>query len=411
LTIFTDLLDLNVIKVYFQTFDNAGNYTGEWVEFTKYVKKIGSFSSSLDSSDYQIGVFENSNLSLSMNNNTGLFSDSDSENSFFTFKRPNTKVRITYQGAEFQAGVSVAGDPQGEEIDIFRGLLNDDSYRLNARDEIAKFKVLGFEGLLDNVEVNFSSLSNGDTISTIMKTILNQSTITDVLTYSDSNINVDTDAISDAVADLENLTVSDAMDQLLLVSNSVMYITGETLIVSPRDAGATSQKTFYGQASQNGAENISALTGYNNGIQRVFNFFTWKDEDGKQTDSTSITDNGMRKEEIDFGIFTDTTKQNTLLASLLAEFKDKKIEFNLTTPLDYTTLELALLDRVTVDYPTTYIATEGNDLPLYGASIYGEAVYPAGLFALIISDQDPYKIIKKKFNLNRQEITFKLREI
>jgi len=222
---------------------------------------------------------------------------------------------------------------------------------------------------------------------------------------------VDTDAASDAVASLEDLSVREAMDELLLLSNSIMFIEGETIKVRGRDASATSQKTFYGQASLNGAENISAITGHNNGIHRVFNSFTWKNEDGKQFDATSITNNGLKRKEIDSAIFTDTTKQNTILSALLTEFKDKKTEFNLTGILDYSTITLKLLDKVTVDYPTIHIAAAGSELPILGAAILGTAVLPSGLFALTISDADEYKIIKKKYDLIKQEITFKLRQV
>jgi hypothetical protein len=53
---------LNSYKVYIQTFDDTGNYTGTWTEITRHVISLGNTGIQIDSSDYDVGVFRNSNL-------------------------------------------------------------------------------------------------------------------------------------------------------------------------------------------------------------------------------------------------------------------------------------------------------------------------------------------------------------
>jgi len=406
-------LNLNCIRVYIKPFDIDGNYT-TFQEVTKYVKSIGNISSEIDSADYNIGIYRNSNVSINLNNRNGEFSDIEVLQSIFRYKRKDSIVKITYAGFEygFQCGtVSCGSRGLSEELTLFEGLLNDESYRLDAENEDAKFTILGYESLFDRVEVPYASLSGGDTVSDIIYTILNQTEITSLLTISSGNINPDVDQASDDISWLENKTVSDALDKLLLISNSVLYIKSGIVYVSARDPGTMLAYTFYGQAAATGSENIMKLSNYNNGAQRIFNLFTWKDSVALSRDADSININGAKKVELDFEVYTNTTKQENFMDALLAEFKDAKKELELETMLTYDTLALNILDKVNIDYPTVYYAEGDNELPVCGVAICGEAILPIGLWNLVISSDINFKILKKEYNLNNLIVKFKLREV
>ena len=74
-------------------------------------------------------------------------------------------------------------------------------------------------------------------------------------------------------------------------------------------------------------------------------------------------------------------------------------------------LDLLPLDGISIDYPTVYIASEGNEIPLYGISIYGTAVYPIGEYAKTISTSTVYKVMGIKIQAKKDLVTFTVRQI
>ena len=108
---------------------------------------------------------------------------------------------------------------------------------------------------------------------------------------------------------------------------------------------------------------------------------------------------------------TNTTKRSNLLTDYKDEFKDPKQELTLTGILDYDTIQLFLLDRVNIDYPTVFEPAQGSDLPIYGVAVYGQDKYPLGQWNLTIDTTTNYKILGRSVDLKNNLITFTLREI
>ena len=121
------------------------------------------------------------------------------------------------------------------------------------------------------------------------------------MTVSAGNISVGQDQVPDSIAELEETTVKEALDLLLEASNSVVYVdvTDQTVYVKPRTAAASVSHTFYGQASDNGSESIVNIQNVRTGLNRTFNFWKWKDTTTTAKDTTSITNYGVRKKELD----------------------------------------------------------------------------------------------------------------
>jgi len=241
-----------------------------------------------------------------------------------------------------------------------------------------------------------------------MKALLNQTKITDLLTYADANILPGTDAVVDLVAEFENETVKSVFDTLLLVSNSVLYLDGDTIKVKNRNFAATSTHTFYGQASNDGIENIDKISKIKNGVARVINLLKWEDTGISSNDQTSGENFGIRKKDIKVdGITTNATRQ-TILDNIRDEFKDSKQEFELKTEMNYTTLLLAELDKVTVDYPPIPFTVEGN-LALIDIAII-DVDQIAGIVSNFEINKVDYGIMGFKINMQTESITFSLRE-
>ena len=147
------------------------------------------------------------------------------------------------------------------------------------------------------------------------------------------------------------------------------------------------------------------------GINRMFNFLKWTDTTITYKDNTSITTYGVRKKEIDNDLFTNTTKRENILEAYGVEFRTPKKELMLSTILDYETIELFMLDRVAIDYPTVFYPSSGDELPVYGIAVYGGDYYPYGTWSFTLSTSTNFKIIERAVDLKKKTVDFKLREI
>lgn len=486
-------------RVYINPFDNTGAYTG-FVDVTDYVdfSQIGTIDSALDNTDYNLGIFRNSNFSITFRNDSGLFSDVGQPMSMFKYTRTNSLLKITYcaNAAPVVCGFFKAGNTVlASEIQVFKGQISDKDLELDALTRELTFTVLGLENILTQAAIdqdfltatsialafttNFASnpsqlilgalgsivpiipvnapvllipvgasvvpspfkantkyyvqtsadrgagfvpfvylsqsqgsfsndptqpstladpivMTDDGTGTFILQTyiqgakdaiynILNQAPITDFLTVDFANINPN--AIIGEFYDMSGTlgqNVWDALQDMLLATNSVFYVRNDTIYVAPRTPNAEVDYAFYGQASKLGVENIQELESIKNGLARTFNYFTWDNSPALATNSTSITMFGTLTNDLSITLYGSDvlegfTAQQGLLNSLVAEFGLPKQEMDLYTPLSYDTLALAFLDRVTVDYPAvtmpdgtvsyTFVETPTNPYKIEGISI------------------------------------------
>lgn len=403
-------------RVYLQLFNDSGDYSGVWTEITDDVDfdKLGAIQADLDNTEYDIGVYRANNFSITLNNSKGKYSDIGYPNTIFRYRRPNTLVKVVWEITDEQAICGLCRTDEcwlSEEKDIFFGLINDEASELDVHAQKVNFKVLGLESIFQKVVVPFGSISAGDLVSEVLYECLNQTAVTDLLTVSQANITVGLDQAIDSISELQNKTVQEGLNTLLLVSNSVVYIDRDrNLIISPRTATAAVQKTFYGQASPDGSENIISIQKFKSGIARTFNFFTFEGTTLYAEDASSRTNYGTRKKEIGSDNFTDNTKRQLILNALRTEFGQPKQELSLTTFWDYRTESLDLLDRVAIDYPTVYLDT-GEELPICGQAICGSAVLPKSLWDFTMTTETNWKILGRSIDTKMGLVTFKLREI
>ena len=407
---------MSQITVSINTTNNLGVYSG-FQDVTKYVNLsgLGNVSQKLDNSQYDVGVFRNTNMSISLTNENGKFSDPSVLQSIFINKRIDSIVKVEWRESDDLpiCGSAVCGDAilGGDEV-LFYGLLNDIASSQNIRDQIIKFSVQGLESIFDRVETNYSSLSVSDNFSTTIYNLLNQSAITALMTVSQSNISVGIEQVPDVITDLQETTVKEALDLLLEASNSVLYVNvaDQTVYVKPRTAAASVTHNFYGQASEIGNENIVNIAQVTTGLNRSFNFWKWQGTTLTAKSQSSIDEYGVRKKELNNDLLTNTTKRSNLLNNFNSEFGEPKQELKLTTYLDYSTTNLFLLDRVDIDYPTFFEPTE-DDLPLFGTAVFGTDKFPIGQWNLKIDTATNWKIIGRRVNLKSETVEFDLREI
>lgn len=407
-------------RIYIKPFDASGAYATDWTEVTRDVdfNSFGSFNQQIDASDYDVGVFTNNGISLTLRNVDGLYSDVGNPTSIFFTKRADSLVKITWTQSDYDyfSGQSYSDDYLVLETEVFTGILVDDSTEMNVRDaQYVTFQILGYESLLDRVIVDFVTYPLADNKTTsIIKSLLAATaaagTVGSNLTVDNSRIVLTNDVVFDDTTVFDNLTCKDAIKILLLAGNGVLYMDGTTPVVSDRTAGASVAYTFYGPASVSGRENISELDKIRSGLNRTFNFITWGSAPISifSSDTSSIASYGARTKNISIDGITDSAKQQAIVNAIKSEFSNPKQEFMLATPLIPETLALTLLDRITIDFPLIPI---DETLALYGKAVYGIDRYPQTLSAFSIGTDTPYKILGIQTDVVAEKITFSMRQI
>jgi hypothetical protein len=406
------------VRVYLKTFDPSGNYLSSYTDISRDVLKVSTIAQSLDNPEYDVGIFRNGSVKISVRNDHGRFGPAGGTKSMFYFKRADSLIKITWTSREnvWKCGFGRAYQPPiGEEVTVFEGLLSEVSSTSQIDDQKVDFQILGFESLLDRVVVPFADISDGDLISDIILACLDQPFITQYLTVDAANINPALDQAIDLKASLETKTVKEALESenLLLGSNSVLYIRDGVVYVSDREPSAELMHTFYGQASDNGRENITLIKDFRDGINRVFNYINWRDTALVAEDLVSESLYGTQKKEIDMTVISpsSTAKIDSILEDIRDEFKDPKTEFILQTPMDYETLELYLKDRVSVDYPTVQRSADGQPVPRWGQAVWNRFSWPYGQWSLTISASDRFKIMSREMDLDKEVISYQMRKI
>lgn len=405
-------MSVNKWTVYLKPFNEDGT-RGEYVDVTDDVdlNSLSKLAIDLDNTEYDIGVYRNSSLSLAFKNRDGRYSDIDNSKSIFRYKRADSLIKVTWRfGQPPICGLAVTNSEwyTGEEITVFVGLLSDDNLKMNLSDQTIKFAVLGRESLFARETVPFGSISNGDLISEVLYAMLNQSKITELLTVAQVNLVPDLDQAIDSIASLQNKTVQEGLNKLLLAGNSVLYIDGDTVRVKAREESASLMRTFYGAGAYRGQENIIDMQEIKTGVARIINYSVWKDVNVTRENASSQTKYGVRKKEVNFEFFTDNIKQGNILQSIVDEFGDPKEELKLICRLTYDTIAIELLDKVSIDYPLVSIDQEGE---IFGAAIAGVSKAAKVLNQFERLPTQFYKIMGRSISVPNANIEFKLRSV
>lgn len=400
------------IRIYFTPFV-TGEIYGEEVEVTNFVQEqsISRLRQQVDQSEYDIGIFKFQDTNIIMNNQSGKFGQPGDGISIFGVRRTGSKVRITWEleDDDVQCNNAFVGDAfLSETKTIFKGTLNDEASTEDIQTQTISFKIMGREAVFSQVEAPTGDYTLADTFKELMVKSLVSPLITNLFTVDADNINPPVDLVIDLLDQWVGATVKKVFDDLLLVSNSILYIRDDTIFIVSRDPSAESKFTFFGPTSEEGIENIQDLSKVRFSLNKTFNFWQW--DDFIIRGAASIASFGVRKKAFSFDGITDNGKKGTILTALQDEFSLPVREFDLTTPATYETIELFIGDQVRVDYPTIFFTSEGNQLPYYDRSKYDEAVYPAGEFSITIDKEVPHKIMGRTFDLKKKLITFKIRE-
>jgi len=358
---------------------------------------IKTMKKSIDSGDYEVGVFTYGDITLKVLNYNGKYNDESDNRSIFNYTRDLAKIRVDYS------------DNNGDTT-RFKGLINDEATKQDIDKETITFRVLSLDSVIRTTKVSAGIITNASLASSAIKNILNQTKILSVLNYSESNINVDQDFTIDDGTKFDNLNVRKALTDLLTSSNSVLIIdSSENMIVQSRDKNINSTLNLYGPYDLKNRENILGVKKYNRGIHRTFT--SVKVGEIEATDNGYSLDYGFRQKKLTLDFITSEATQLTLATKILNEFKIPRIELEVTAPTNVLKNAM-LLDPVSLNYPLRVKRIDGKFLPVIGITEIGdnEMPLPYTYGNVSISPAIAFKIIEISENSSKFETTLKLRQ-
>lgn len=377
------------------------------------ISGISNITKSIDSADYDFGVFFFSDLTLKGYNYNGYFNEESDIRSIFRVTRDRCKVRIEFENIDIDRNSSNRiTSTSAVNTTTFYGIINEEATRLDVVTDTIQFKVLSRDSVLRTTNIPAGTVSDGMTFKSAMTAILNNPQITSLLNVSASNINPDLNIQIDVGAEFDNITVKEGLDQLLLVSNSVLLIDQSmNVIIKNRTEDITRPIiTLYGKSDQYARENIVTVTTYNSGKHRMFTAVKFNGYEA--SNAAYVATFGYRQKSIDFAFITDSVKNRQIAESLLDQFKTPKIEVSVQVPTSIAK-SLRLLDRVSLNFPLRAKPPAGKFLPVYGSSVYGDAStpYPNVYGSIKISRYTAFKIIEIEDNPKEYLSIVRLRQV
>lgn len=385
-------------KVYMTT-RLSENIYGEEVEISAQILNTGikAMKKSIDSSDYEIGVYTYGDISLKVTNYNGEYNDETDGRSLFPYSRDLTKIRIVYK------------DNNGEYT-RFRGLINDVATKQNIGREEVEFRVLSLDSVIKTTKVSGGLINDNSLASTAIKSILNQTGITRVLNYNESNINVDVDFTIDVGSYFDNNESRKSLNELLFFTNSVLLIdSSDNIIVQSRKENSKDTLNLYGAYDEKNRQNIIDLKKYNNGKHRTFT--SVKIEGIESTDNEYVLDYGFKQLVKKATFITNESTKKKIGDRILLEFKKPMIELEVTVETE-TVKNSDLLDRVSLNYPMRIVRHENKFLPIVGVAKIGDSLtpLPESYGNISISPAIAFKIIEISENPKSFQTTLKLRQ-
>lgn len=389
----------------------------EFIDITEDVleSSLGAIKQKLESDDFDVGKITFDNIALTLRNEEATYSEASNPTSIFTIKRDQSIIKIDWAINSY--GHSCGNSPCGLTFlsyskTIFKGLLEENSAEFDVSTQNITFKVLGLDSIINKESTPFSSLSVLDDANTLVYKILNQVNITKFLTVDLVNIDCKNNEIMDTIAPLEGTNCLEALQEILFVANSIMFVRDDVIYIKGRTETPDSKFTFYGPSSNEGIENIASISEYGIGLNRTWNLWQWEGTTIQVSFADSIDTYGVRKKVVKSELITNSGKISTILNSYLNEFGFPKTELTLTVPMYTPIANLGFLDKINIDFPSEVLPTV-DEL----ASKYNQAKYDSGykynrvINSLFISISKNWKILNRSIKIRKQEIEFKIREV
>lgn len=374
---------------------------GSWVDVTRYVTtaNLGRYRRSIDSDDFDIGYYEESNVTIGFDNQCGDFMENRGFFEGAIIDRSRIRIIAGYRDPEAPSDLSRAS----YEVD-FEGIIDDRGTSIDSNQENARFTVLSYSSIINRLRTDPGAVGTGQDFKTAFFNLLNRSEINQLLTVDLNNINPKLNLPIDVPSFFAGKQLKQSISSLLLASNSVLKITNNTIYVVPRTQSPTVRFQFFGKGSKRPC-NIISLTNWHTGLRRAITRIRLNELEWDA--STEILDlYGSNLKTIDLGMMTDEDVIQAIAEDIIAEFQYPKAEFELTT--DYLGNEIDILDMVTVENEGTITS---DSPPIYGKAVYGQSNYTERVGGVKLRLIEGYKVLSISHNYQNYTTTIKLRAI
>jgi len=340
------------------------------------ISGISSIKRAIDSSDYDIGVFFFSDVTISGYNLNGYFNDQSDSRSIFTVTRDRCKVKIQFIETDITRSDSGRITDATDDTTItFFGLINEEATRADAVTDKITFKVLSRDSVFRTTKIAGGTIANGVTYQSAIFSILNTPKITSILTVTLGNINPALNQTVDDGSAFDNMKVNEALNLILLASNSVMVIdeTGAVIIKNRTELDTRPVLNLYGKSDTLGRENIITITTFNTGTHR--NFTSVLVNETEFSNTAYVQTFGYRQKKLTLDFMTDASKIEAIGDELVAQFQIPKIEISVRVPTSLVK-DYQLLDRVSINYPLRAKPISGKFLPIVGSTKINDSNMP-----------------------------------
>ena len=307
-----------VRKLYIKRREENGDFEADWLRVDDYklvnrVVNWGSVKLSVDDQEGRIGSFNASNLSLTLKNDDGLFNvETDDRSLWFGFlnrKLTKVKIEVGYQDKyENEVGVE----------NIFEGVINKVKI---GDDQLARLEVLSYHTILKKYDISDLTLTGTKLASEIIEAIMNQTKITNFISYEAPDLDV-----NPSVQDCAQLsgTYWDIIMTLAFQCNAVPKVYADRFQIISRTIIGTSVWVFNGKGSAN--SDIFKIVSFDDeGADRVRVLWTVKDSAVFARSSSALL---LKKyldepENIDLSLIAAGDRQ-AVVNALLAEWENPK---------------------------------------------------------------------------------------
>lgn len=388
---------IRYIRAYLSPRLADGTY-GAWQNVSRFVTEnsLGSYSRSIDSNDFDIGFYEESNVTIGFDNTDARFTEGYGY--FGNAQVDRSKIRLV-------AGYHDPSNPKSIEFETtFEGIINDQGTRLDTVNEDAVFTVLSYSGIIGRLRTDPGAVTNGQTFRTALHNLLNRPEINSLLTVSLDNINPQLNETVDNASWFAGQQLKQSINALLLASNSIFKIRDNTIYITGRTESATVRFQFFGKGASKPA-NVLSLTNFHNGLRRCITRVKVNNTILDANDSL-ISRYGATLKEVPLGFITNPVKEAAIASAVLDEFSFPKPELELTT--DFLGNEIELLDLVTIDNEGT---VQDEEPAIYGKAVYGQALYVRRQGGVRIKALEGFKVLGISHDFRGYTTTLKLRSI
>lgn len=321
---------------------NLDNTLQPFRDISRFVKKAGisTLKKSIDTNDFDVGFYEQSNVNLVLDNSLGSFMR---DKGFFLNQLiDRSKVRIK---AGFENAVTGSND---FEV-AFEGIISGETMNANLKREDISYKVISYSSLINQLKTRGGAAVNGQEFKTTFFNLLNVTEIKNYLTVDIANINPKLNETIDDGSWFEGKQLNEAINKLLIASNSVLIIKNNTIFIKSRDENPTVKFNYYGKGSAFPA-NIVDIKNYNEGDKRIITRVLFEgDTVPFEAEQFVIDKYGAKLKTVDLGFITDPDKKRIIALNIIEEFKFPKTEFEIVGP--YLGNQADILDLIIADNP------------------------------------------------------------